>query len=156
MKDERDEGGLCDEFVAGRRSPKERAATRTVSTARLREEEQRAKGMMKDGDWSAATASTFVALYSLLYERVYGVPMRTTGRERQLAVLRAGQMLRADFDGDAGAMATFMRWTWKREAEREEWRRQNARDGGSIGWKLQFGTHVLGDYRLAQARRSGR
>jgi hypothetical protein len=133
----------CDEFV-GSRTGKPKAP----SSASMRRETEVAVQAVRSGDWSGARPLTFVALHAWLHERVYGVPYSPTPDDRLNASRAAGRMLKADFRGDAAEMAAFMRWCWRREREREEWRRQNGRSGGSIGWRLQFGPHLLTDYRI--------
>lgn len=142
---------VCDAFVGGR-TGKKRPRRDGIAASKMRAEEEKAREAMRTGDWSEATASTFVALVCVLHERVYDVPLTLAPKERLFAARAAGQMLQREFGGDVGAMASFIRWTWQREKQREEWRRKNARDGGSVGWRLQFGGHVLTDYRLARAR----
>ncbi len=152
-----DEGGeaakALDDFIGDR--GKSRKPGHAISKAAVEREIERARRMMRDGDWAEARATTFVALWSLLFERTYGVPAPLLPRERLFAARLAGAMLKREFDSDPAAMASFMRWAWKREKEREEWRRVHKRDGGSVGWRLMFGPNLLTDYKLAAARRSG-
>jgi hypothetical protein len=112
---------------------------------------------MASGDWEGAAPRNLLALYALLHETVYGIaPGELTSATRLYAAGAAGRMLKADFDDDAGAMAEFMRWLWGRERKREAWRRENGRDGQRIGWRLQFNTQLVTDYRLALARTQGK
>jgi hypothetical protein len=45
-----------------------------------------------------------------------------------------------------------MRWVWRREAAREQWRRVKGQGGGRIGPWFMFSGALLTDWRLAVAR----
>lgn len=155
MSDDGDEASKAlDEFI-GDRGKNRGEKPRGISKATIAREEARARDMVRSGEWEGATATTFIALWSLMFERTYGVPAPLLPRERLFAARQVGAMLKREFGGDVSAMASFMRWAWRREKEREEWRRKNGRDGGCLGWRLLFGPNVLTDYRLAAARRGG-
>ncbi len=112
---------------------------------------------MAGSSWDDARPLDFVAAYAVQHLKVYGVDAsELVARERHTAMLAAGRMLKEVFDGDAAAMADFIRWTWRREHEREVWRRQNNRSGGRLGWRLQFGGALIADYQLDKARRAAR
>jgi hypothetical protein len=114
-----------------------------------------AREMMGGADWSAATARHFAALYEILHEIVYGVsPAEMTPKLRSLSSIWAAQMLKRDFGGEPVEMASFMRWAWNREKEREEWRRVNGREGGRIGPRLMFSGSMVTDHHLHLARRA--
>ena len=117
---------------------------------------EEAKAMTEGGDWSEAQPRHLVALHSLLHEHVYGVEPLMTAREHGIATSCAAGMLRYDFEGNVAMMVEFIRWCWRREAEREQWRRQNGRDGGRLDWRRQFtGKGPLTDYRVELARKVG-
>lgn len=108
-------------------------------------------------DWEGARPLVFVALYAILHEHVYGVVEELKTQDRKLAAFAAGRMLKGEFGGDAEAMASFLRWAWKREAGREKWRRDNGRQGLRLTWRLLFGGgYLMTDYRLDQLRGQGR
>lgn len=95
----------------------------------------------------------FVALYADLHFRVYGVePIDLGSKERAFAAKLARDMLEKDFAGDAAKMAEFVSWAWSREKEREQWRRDNGRDGGRISWRFQFGRQLLADFKVRKVR----
>jgi hypothetical protein len=106
------------------------------------------------GDWSGATPLHFVALYAALFRTVYGLDCAEVEntRIRAQAVAAAGQMLRDSFRDDPDAMLLFVRWSWKQECEREDWRRRNKRQGGTLGWRLQFSPKLLDEYRIGVMR----
>jgi hypothetical protein len=112
---------------------------------------------IRSGEWEGARALVYVAAYAALHERIYGVePSELSPKERVYAAGAAGRMLVDEFDGDEGAMADFLRWTWRREKDREDYRRKTKSESSfRIGWRLQFGGSILADYRVAARRRAG-
>lgn len=111
--------------------------------------------MLKEGKWSEATGRHFVALYADLYFRVYGMLPEDLGpKERVFAAKLAGTMLDKQFQGNRDEMAKFLAWTWTKEKEREQWRRDNQRDGGIIDWRFQFSAKLVQSYRMACARKA--
>jgi hypothetical protein len=123
------------------------------------EEKSRAEmeGRAKSGDWDGATGAHLVCLYEFLHREVYGVPSDVVDRKtRMFAGAAADRLIARDFGADAGEAVRFMKWVWKRESEREEWRRANRRDGQRVGWRLQFCfASLVTDYRLHVARQAG-
>jgi len=133
------------------RKPKVRKTRDRIEEARL-EMERRAKS----GDWEGATGLHLVLLYAWLHEEVYGVrTSELTPKWRGVAAQMADRLIAGEFAGDVGAAVDFMKWSWKREEGREKWRRENQKEGGRLGWRLQFGGVLVTDYRVDQARRSG-
>lgn len=114
------------------------------------------EAMAASGEWDGASGHHFVALYEFLHRTVYGVEADIDRKSRAFANAAAGRMLAKDFDGDATKAMLFVKWVWRREESREEWRRANRRDGQRIGWRLQFcfGS-LVADYRVHCARQSG-
>lgn len=113
--------------------------------------------MRQSGDWSDALPRHLVVLHGMIHEHVYGVaPAESTGAEFAAAAVAAARMLKVDFGGDAQAMFEFIRWSWQREQDREEWRRQNHKEGGRLDWRRQFCQRgILTDYRVDMARKRG-
>lgn len=118
-----------------------------------------AREMRESGDWSAAHARHFVALYTQLHVRVYGVPAfeldgsPSASKARLHATGAALRVLEREFNGDTAMMAEFMRWVWNREIGREKWRREQAHSGGRISWNFQFdGGKLVTDWRLDHQR----
>ena len=111
---------------------------------------------LKDGDWDGLTAQVLVALYVWCHEKTYGAGPSLRGKEWLHASRAAGNMVRREFAGDWDAALVFMRWVWKRERERERWRRENGKQGRVINWRRQF---VYGDllteWRVARDRKLG-
>jgi len=135
-----------------RRREKRRAMSRSTVLSAERDVE----GMIRIESFAGATGKHFVALCAMLHGKVYGVADEVGPRERMDAAAAAARMLRSQFDGDADAMADFVRWAWLREKDREEWRRENGRPGGRLGWRLLFSGAILTDYRLDKARRGAK
>lgn len=135
--------------------PKKRA--RSISEARFRAVLVEMGDLVKANDWKDATAVHFVALYAYLHDQIYGfAPGELTARERMAAAGAASRMLSASFDGDPDDMVDFMRWTWRREASRERWRRENHRPGGKLTWRFQFSGRALDEYRADLMRSRGK
>jgi hypothetical protein len=131
--------------------------TKTIADGAWEKACNEARAMMRSADWNEATPRHFVAAYAMLHERVYGAaPGELTPTVRLQAAGAAGRMLKQEFDGDNAQMAAFLHWTWMREKGREDWRRANRREGGRIGWRLQFNGSLLTDYRVDKARKAGR
>lgn len=109
----------------------------------------------KDG-WENAEPGHFVALYAACHEQVYGFKPHEleSGTTYALARFACSGLLRVHCEGDKEMLASFIRWTWIREESREKWRRENAKDGGRIGWRWQFNASLISEWRLAIARRS--
>jgi len=143
-----------DDFLKSRITRKARPRPRTIAQGAMVRARGEAAAMMRSGDWAEAMGRHYLALYLILHERVYGVDAGLTEEECFEAATMANHLLESDFDEDPGALVRFVAWTWSREQEREEWRRKNHRDGGAVGWRLQFSGRLLRDYRLA-ARRHG-
>jgi hypothetical protein len=127
-----------------RSSPKSIALSLAESSERAR-----------TADWQGAHGRHLVGLYAQLHEGVYGfAPSELDAPGWAFASAAATRMVDRQFGADFERAVEFMRWVWRREEERERWRRANAREGGRIGWRLQFGAAALvDDYRVDQARR---
>src|SRR5215472_16345885 len=111
---------------------------------------------LRSGDWSGTRATHLVALYAILHETVYGVEAADLGpRERAKAALMAGTLVQKRFGGDHARAVAFLSWVWERVEDREEWRIANGRQGGRIGWPLQFSSRLVPDYELWLARSRG-
>ena len=133
------------------RSTKKREGVTNSRWAKVREG---AAKRAASGEWDGASPMEMVAAYALLHEHVYGVaPGELDPKSRMYAAGAAARMLTGEFGGEPAEMAEFLRWTWDREAKREKDRRHNGRDGGRIGWRLQFGGAILTDYRVSRNRR---
>jgi hypothetical protein len=109
----------------------------------------------QSGDWAGATGLHLVGLYAHLHAGVYGV--HATELDAQgwaFAAAAAKRMTDRQFGGEIERAVEFLRWVWRREEDREKWRRSNGREGGRIGWRLQFcASGLVDDYRVDQARR---
>lgn len=106
--------------------------------------------------WDGMTPGKLVALYWLCHEKVYGVVPVEIDRATQWEIVMkvAGSMVKRHFDGDMERAITFMRWVWTREQGREQWRRENQRDGQRINWRNQFShDFLITDWRAAGMRK---
>jgi len=132
---------------------KPRAKSKGVGDKPMRKAADEAEHFMRTGEWDAARPIHFVALYAHLHESVYGAaPVELGPTERLHACGAAKRMLEKHFDHQSAEMAAFMRWAWTREKGREQWRRDNDRSGGRIGWSLMFNGALLTDFRIDLAR----
>lgn len=137
---------------------KKRSVSRASFDRALAEVDTMMKGP-NGGDFTGAKPLHIFALYYRLHEHVYGVPTaETSPAERTRACFLIAQFLRTHFDGDTKALIEFVRWTWRREAQTEAWRRENrpGADGRRVGVYLQFSGRFLTDFRVAAARAHSR
>lgn len=141
------------EFAGEQKSRAKKA--KTIGDSAFMKTLEQVGEMLKTGKWAEATGRHFVALYADLYFRVYGLlPADLGPKERVFATKLANTMLERQFQGDREEMSKFMAWTWTEEKRREQWRRENNRDGGIIDWRYQFSAKIVQSYRMAQARKA--
>ncbi len=116
--------------------------------------------IVKTKTWASLQPVHFVELYVLGHKAVYGVePAELTGsgkgasNARKGAASAAGRMLRQEFGDRPTEMVRFFDWVWKREQGREQWRKENGREGGRLTWQVMIaGRAILTDYRAAKLR----
>lgn len=150
LADEESHTQLVD-WAATKGKPKR---AKTIGDAPWERALREARAMMQTAVWAGANARHYAAAYELLHARVYGVaPAEMNPAGRMRATWLAAKMLRDHFDGDVMEMASFVRWAWAREVERERWRRENGREGARITVGFMFGGALVTDYRVAMARK---
>lgn len=105
-------------------------------------------------EWDKAEPIHFVELAAGFHERVYGVADEEmgAGKQRGMVVRIAASMLKSSFKGNAEEMAGFVKWAWKRERSREQWRRDQKREGGRLSVRGLFSRRLLTDYKVAKSR----
>lgn len=120
----------------------------------IRDALEGALGMRQSEDWSAAAPKHLVALYAQLHTHVYGVEPMEVGdaREWGQACVAAARLL-GMFD-DPRACVAFVAWTWMRE--KAAIARQQNGSRRRIGWRLQFSSSLVTDYRVDTASRQER
>lgn len=152
----RDGGMSAVEFAA--RAPDRPKTIRPVGPALRDRLATEVQNRIRTGDWKGAGPQHLVALYRECHAQVYRVrPLELDdGREFAFASLEAGRMLGRDFGGSVERAIEFVRWTWTREREREEWRIREGKSGSSIGWRLQFSAKLVTQYRVDLAREGKR
>lgn len=108
-------------------------------------------------DYEPKRPGELVLVYAWLHQGTYGCPAgELMGKGFGHACMAAANLARTQFDDDLSALLEFVRWTWAREKDSEEWRRRNGRTGRRITWALQFRNGgILTDYRVAIARQRG-
>lgn len=123
--------------------------------AKIQRDMEKIAEIVKDEKlWVKLTPALYVALYAWLHQQVYGIdPSAELASKVGLGARSAAtNILKNEFNGNAGEMLMFMRWTWFREREREEWRKANNRQGGRITWRVQFSHGLVNEYRLMRRR----
>lgn len=133
--------------IAGaKRATKESDLEAAVSNAAAR---------VRSGEWGDADGRLLVGLYAWCHRATYGIlPPELEDRAEFRAASRAAlKVLHDSFDDDGAATAVFMRWAWKREKERSAWAAREKIDRNRMGWRLQFSLRLVGDFRVATARR---
>ncbi len=113
-----------------------------------------AKRRAREGDWGDAKGSSMVGMYAMCHEMVYEVVPLELGKDPafKAASRCASNMLKKHFNGNAGAMAAFVKWAWEREKGRAKWAKDNQRDRNRMTWMIQFSESMLTDY-LSNSRR---
>ena len=107
------------------------------------------------GEWENSKGSTFVGLYSLCHQMVYGV---VPGELLDVPTFRAAakhaaRALHELFADDPAEVASFIRWTWEAEKRKNTWAQKMTIDRKRLGWKAQFSRSVQTDYQIAQKQR---
>lgn len=129
------------------RKKKAARRVRSESKAAVAEQVARMEEMRRTGDWSAANAGTFVALYRACHMHVYGTePEELAGAEWSRAKLAAHRVLEG-FGFDNGLMVDFVRWAWAKEQRQHE--RAAGTDRRRMGWRLQFSASMVTDYKVS-------
>lgn len=150
---------LADQLAAQVKQRAKKPATRKGPTrAGVKRLLTQVNSMRERDDWSKARPTHLVALYTWCHEQVYEVEAtEMVGLNWLAAASAAAKMVREEFGGSVLEGVEFLRWTWKREKHREEWRRENEREGGRITWRAQFQQrYLLTDYRIDRARQPTR
>jgi hypothetical protein len=109
--------------------------------------------MMLTQDWSEFSARHVVALYDLMFKKTYGIEPVMTAAERHRFVMQAAQFVKREFGDDFDAALDFYQWLWAREIDREKWRRENGREGGSLSMWSMVASKPLNEYRLSLTRK---
>jgi hypothetical protein len=145
-------------LVAGRLEAAKKPKTfRGASKGSVERAREQMNSMAERGEWDDASGTHLVALYEWLHEKVYGVATaELDARTWAVASQMAGRMVEQQFDNDFGKAVVFMRWVWRREHEREAWRRENGKQGARIGWRLMWNGSLVTDYKVDCARRPTR
>jgi hypothetical protein len=141
---------FCEEFEKPARASRRAKPMDPVDVAILD-----AKKRAETGEWNWSKGATFVGLYAMCHQMIYGVvpdELYTTGTFRA-AARSAANALHVLFDDDACAFAEFVRWSWEREKRKHNWALAQGFDRNRMSWKLQFSRALLTDYRIAKAQR---
>ena len=110
---------------------------------------------IQSSDWEGTKPVDLVALFAWCHHQIYGIwpeDLYVTATRTKARML-AGRMVKDAFGGDMDEALNFMRWTWRREGDFEEWRRKNRKPGKVMSWNQQFGAARLRtEYRINKER----
>lgn len=127
---------------------------RGIATASLKRATSELDDMLGKDNFTGARPVHFLVLFLQCHERVYGVPMELSPKERKNACFIIARLLKQKCEGDPNAFVRFVKWTWEREVAREQWRREHA---GGRGGKLTIGhahsNHIWTEYCVEMARK---
>jgi ribosomal protein L32E len=88
---------------------------------------------------------------------VYGIETQevTVIKEKKIALTQCRRLLNQRFENKPEEMIEFIRWFWKREKSREDWRKINKPDSTfRADWRIVFSGKTVSDYELFKARSS--
>ncbi len=109
-------------------------------------------------EWPAEDGpEMLVALFCWAHNEIYGVScVQEVARVFRGARSAAEKLIRVEFGGDSEKAVEYMRWVWKREREREQWRRKNTGFGKVLTWRhvLMYG-ELVKEMRLDGLRTNG-
>lgn len=130
---------------------------KTLGNAAVKRYVKATTKLIEHNEWGAFKISNVVALHMWCHSRVYGVDALELeqGAEFEKARIRAGQLMKKQFGGELPALVDYVKWVWRDENRREQWRRKNGHPGKVLGWRLVFGPHKVVEYRIEQRRRTG-
>lgn len=102
----------------------------------------------KHDSWSGAKPEHFVAIWALIHAHVYKVEPEEIADAAAWgrACVAVARLLDGSFDGDGARMIEFIRWAWKRAAQR-----QKKGSGDRLKWQFLFNASAVTDYRVAMA-----
>lgn len=114
-----------------------------------------AREMMRTGRWEGAQPAHFLAAWAYLHTAVYGVAPPELEREEWAgAVNSVKKLLRDECRGRPEVMVSYVRWFWRREKEREDWRRKNQREGRVVNWRDAFARRRFFSEYVVQLQRT--
>jgi hypothetical protein len=143
------------EMVGARSRKKRSARTSGPSESKVHAKVAELKEKVFDQEnWKNFGPEDMVAMFLFLHEEVYGVSaVPETVGQNFLGARSAAAALAKRLGTEE--TVDFIRWTWSREQEREEWCRKNGKERGRISWRLQFSNNLVVDYKVQLARAAG-
>lgn len=143
-------------FVGDRAKRKKRKRRTGPTPSRVKKLRSAVADMLATKDFSSCEVPHVVALFAELHEWCYAVDAPLIGKDFLGAQSAASKMLREEFDGEMFRLLDYVRWGWKREAERERWRVENGKSGGVLTWRQMFASRtMLTHYKIDLRRKSG-
>lgn len=96
--------------------------------------------MSRTGNWDGATTPAhYLALWCLVHDHVYGSRPTELVNEQWLGALSAlKKLLRDECGGRYDVLRVYIRYFWRREKDRQEWRHQNGKPPHAITWRDCF------------------
>jgi hypothetical protein len=113
---------------------------------------------VEDDEWPLGEGPVLlVALFCWAHNEIYGVSCTVeVARVFKGAQSAAEKLIRTEFEGSLEKAIEFMRWVWRREREREQWRRRNTGYGKVLTWRHVLMTgELVKEMRLDQLRTKG-
>ena len=99
--------------------------------------------------WKDATPWVFVALYTLMHERIYGAEVSMSGNDRVVACSMVKRLLATKFSDSAEEFTWFLSWAWGDEKLR--W--ANSKHSRRLSWKWLFTTDKFDDWQASMRRK---
>lgn len=108
-----------------------------------------AKQRAQSGEWSGANGTTWIGLYVLCFQMVYGQRPIDLDKPMMAFLSRAGTgALRSHFKDNTGELVEYVKWVWDREKRRGEWAKKNGIEHRIFGARLQFAPVMIQDYMM--------
>ena len=118
---------------------------------------QRVEVCIETDDWDDQAPALLVGLFCWAHAHVYGVDGIPELRRYFLTAVQSARRLQAQEFGDSfDETRDYVRWVLAREADREQWRRQNTGYGKRLTWRNVFVDRgLVTEMRIDAARTGG-
>jgi len=110
---------------------------------------------LNTGDWTDAKASTFVGLYVLCHEMIYGfVPFELKKNATFLKACKyAKDIWHQHFKDDNQLMVKFIKWSWEREKSLKEYGEKQNYTKPPLNFYKQFDGKMITEFLVDQSRK---
>lgn len=107
--------------------------------------------LLQRGDWSMAKPAHVFALYSQLYDLVYGVSLELSPQKQTRFIRMIARAKKNEFKGAMSEIINLVRWAWKREESTEKWRREKGIQYRKIlTVERMFSDDMIAQYKIAK------